>query len=123
MRVYIAGPWAKKELMHGAHAFVARRLRGAAKVVSTWTTQEEREYTDAELQALAERDWAELRSADTLILCGFKVKSEGKAVEMGAALALGMRVILVGTGLNIFCRLPQVEHVKTLGAAVALLQP
>lgn len=122
MRVYLGGPWKKKELLHAAHGYVRTKLRGVGTVVSTWTEQEERDYTDAELTELALSDWRELMSADVLIIYPLGTKSEGKATELGGALATGKRVILVGSPTrNIFYHLPRIERVESLAGAVRKL--
>lgn len=121
--VYLAGPWSRKTSLYFAHYYLRQR---GIPVVSTWTTQDEnRVYTEAELQLLAQRDWTELLQADVLILLSMGQKSEGKATELGAMLVRGKRVIHVRSRYeplhNIFLRLPSIEVVESLPAAAHLL--
>lgn len=115
MRVYLAAPWAHKAEAESAHAFMRQC---GLQVVSTWTTQDT--DTAASLEH-AQSDYAELQRANVLVLLNL-CKSDGKATEMGYALAKGYRVIVVGGREgNIFYHLPQVEHVPTLEHAIFAL--
>lgn len=119
--VYLAAPWVCKD---EAGAAKQRLLDAGIEVVSGWT---ERENTGPEIaqpdmveQALA--DQSEVDAANTLVILGLAA-SEGKASEMGMALAQGKRIILVKADRvgNIFYHLPCVERVDTLDDAIALL--
>lgn len=59
-------------------------------------------------------DWQDLRSAETLIAFTEEPRTHngrgGRHVELGAALALGLRTIVCGPRENVFCHLPQVAH-------------
>lgn len=121
-RIYLAAPWVYRvEAREAKQALVNAGL----SVVSGWTEREEGNGTydqdAAFLQHHAKLDADEVQAADTLVILNL-TKSEGKASEMGMALAQGKRVVLVGprTG-NIFYHLPEVEQVDTLDAAIALL--
>lgn len=120
-RVYLAAPWAQK-----MEASIAKQRLIAAglDVVSGWT---ERENTPAEIapermREQAELDRDEVNVADVLVILGLS-KSEGKATEMGMALARGKRVILVKSDCvgNIFYNLPNVQRVDTLDEAIGLV--
>ncbi len=66
-------------------------------------------------------DFEQVRDCNTLVIVN-AMKSEGKACEMGMALAMGKRVILVGPrDTNVFYDLPQVEQVASADEAIALL--
>lgn len=112
--VYIAGPWSHKVLLQGVHD--SFRNHYGILVASTWTKQAETSDPDT-LRRCAKQDWVELVASDVLVLFNL-AKSEGKACETGAALALGHRVILVGERAgNIFLHLPDVEQVQTMDEA------
>jgi hypothetical protein len=107
-RVYLAGSWKLIDVM----GFYKRQLLDAGiEVVSGWTEREADE--DSQLirrQEAATLDYAEVQKANTLVIVNL-MKSEGKACEMGMALALGHRVMLVGPrDTNVFYDLPQVEQ-------------
>jgi nucleoside 2-deoxyribosyltransferase len=120
-RVYLAGPWACKAEVADAKQ---RMLAAGIQVVSGWTERENtpQEIEPARMQKQAALDMAEVFASNTLVLMGL-AKSEGKATEMGMALALGKRVILVKDDCvgNIFYNLTQVERVDTLESAISLL--
>ncbi len=124
MRLYLGGAWVAKSLMHAAHGYMRER---GFEVVSTWTEQPDDAdgtCTSEERVYYAQRDWAELCSADTLVYCAFGgVKSEGKATELGAALMAGKRVLLVGKrDNNLFLHLPAVEQYDALRFAADALR-
>lgn len=116
-RVYLAAPW-----VHKADAGIAKKaLQDAGiEVVSGWTEREDspQETAPEEMVRQAGYDYAEVQKANTLVILNL-AKSEGKASEMGMALAYGHRVIVVGprTG-NIFYHLPQVEQVDSVQEAI-----
>ena len=78
---------------------------------------------------MAEEDWADVLAADALVFfCEPEhtdSKRGGRHVEFGAALALGKRVLTLGTNReNVFHELPAVEHHDTWqGALLALVRP
>jgi len=65
----------------------------------------------------ATEDWEDLLAADWLIAFTELPRSHpsrgGRHVELGAALALAKRIIIVGPAENVFCCLPQIERVDT----------
>lgn len=123
MRVYIAGSWAQKSWLHSAHTYVRRHGAPELKVVSTWTTQPDGDYETSCLGELAQKDWDELRSADALIYMQLGCVSEGKATELGGALMVGKRIILVGERKgNVFLHLPIIDQVGSLRDAIRTLR-
>ena len=73
-----------------------------------------------ELEDQATRDFIGVVRADALIVINAE-KSEGKAAEMGVAIALMKPVILIGKRTNIFHFLPSVHPVKDVRAAIRKL--
>lgn len=116
-RVYLAAPWAHRD---EAIAVKARLVNAGLNVVSGWTERESTapssgEIEPARMQVQAQLDWDEVVSCDVLVVLGL-AKSDGKATEMGIALTLGKRVILVKSDCvgNIFYHLPEVERVDNV---------
>lgn len=73
---------------------------------------------------LAEEDYADLKEAECCI--GFSeplrtASRGGRIVELGMALALGKRVIVVGGAEHIFHALAQIEHVRDTASLLVLL--
>ena len=64
----------------------------------------------------------DVNAADTLVLFADLVGRKGGCwVEIGMALARGMRIIVVGGRSNVFTYLDEVEHVETEDDLVELL--
>jgi hypothetical protein len=101
---------------------------GLGRVVSTW-------HTDASMKAeealgketltvnpeaglpMAERDISDLNCASALIfLSGGDAGRGGKHVELGYALGLNLRIILIGERTNVFHCLPQIERYPSFEA-------
>jgi nucleoside 2-deoxyribosyltransferase len=118
-RVYLAGSW-KDIVPMGKlkQQFIAAGI----DVISDWTEREaDEDQTLVSRQNAALLDFEQVRQCNTLVIVN-AMKSEGKASEMGMALALGKRVILIGPrDTNVFYDLPQVEQVATISAAIELL--
>ena len=70
-------------------------------------------------------DWADLMAADVCVAFTEPERSGpsrvGRHVELGAALASGHRVLVVGHRENVFTCLPQVEFHETWPTALAAL--
>jgi nucleoside 2-deoxyribosyltransferase len=117
MKVYIAGPWADRSLLAEVHQ--SARQAGL-DVVSHWVEQDGADGN----RACAMCDLAELQMADALLLVNSGL-SEGKAVELGYALAthkLIVCAVVSGTvSNNIFLNLPQVICVGAIPQAIDLL--
>lgn len=119
-RVYLAAPWVCIE----AAGYMKQRMVDAGiDVISDWTEREE----DSDKNPNTQRDAAiidmqQVRDCDALVLLSMKTRSEGKASEMGMAMALGKRIILVGPREgNVFYNHPMVEQVDTVWDAITLL--
>jgi hypothetical protein len=124
--VYIAGRFDRRgELVHAVHQLEELGITCTAN----WITEEpdlselpEGSQTSALIE-WALRDVEDVTAADTLIaftedlMLYDNVPSVwargGRHVELGMALALGMRVVVVGPRENIFTYLPQVEVVSS----------
>jgi hypothetical protein len=81
-------------------------------------------YTEDDWRALGLVDQEDVLAADTLV-CFAESEGEGgnggRHVEVGMALALGRRVIVVGRREHIFHFLPEVEVVESWPEALRLL--
>lgn len=126
MQVYLGARYSRHpEMQHYArdlathgHRCVARWLLGGHDFRAT-----EMGYvsSDAEdLQAVwAQEDWTDLMAADVAVFfteAPGEVQGRGRGgrhVELGAAIATGKRVCVVGYRENVFCWLPQVEFYAT----------
>jgi Nucleoside 2-deoxyribosyltransferase len=118
-RVYLAGSW--KDIVPMGK-LKQELVAAGIDVISDWTERERDEDQNlVSRQQAALIDFEQVRSCNTLVIVN-AMKSEGKASEMGMALALGKRIILVGPrDTNVFYDLPQVEQVATISAAIELL--
>lgn len=118
--VYVAGSSSEREAVAGHMA----SLRAAGVGVAyDWTTSQgyARPFDEGELRGQAALDLAAVRRADLVWYLAPRGKSEGSATELGAALALGKRVIVSGP----FCELGRIfpllagERFATHEAALA----
>jgi len=110
-KIYIAAPWTRK-----SEASWAQRLceQSGHTVTSRWITKHS-DILNAddpkhfpELQQQATEDLVDLRDATVFIIMNLE-KSEGKATELGYAVAYNKIIFLVGEpSINIFYHLPQV---------------
>lgn len=110
MIIYTAGPFADREYVKD----VRDALQAAGfKVKADWLdidAPSDREVSEAYLQEMAGIDYGQCSAADILVYCNTGYKSEGKATELGIALALGKPIYVVGPGgrsNNIFLNLGQ----------------
>jgi nucleoside 2-deoxyribosyltransferase len=127
MNIYLAGPWAERELMPG----YASKLEAAGHTITHkwWEVEvevDEEQWRDPTmLQEQAFLDVAGVVSADVVVLINSQ-KSEGKAVEQGIAIAHGIPILAVGVrgtvSKNVFHYLPCYEWVETLDDAVEMLK-
>lgn len=138
MNVYLAAPWTHKE--EAARFANVLEAAGHAITKKWWEHREVPGYLASgistanrdELAQQAAEDIAGVFLADAFVLLNYE-KSEGKAVETGVALALGVlqaknilvggpkRFILVGTGTNLFHYIPCWDIAQTPGDVLALL--
>lgn len=121
MQFYTAGPFKDRDYV--------REVRGALqvagyKVKADWldidATSDEA-VLEAYLKEMALVDLKDVIAADCLIYCNTGTLSEGKATELGVAIAMLKPVIIVGPGgrkNNIFCHLniPYCENIDLLVA-------
>lgn len=122
-RVYLAARFARQAELRE----VAAELRAAGvEVTSRWLGSERAlrsEDLDAHGRAaqLAQMDFEDLTSANVCIAFTEDSRAPtgrgGRHTELGIALALGMRVILVGPREHVFHCLPSVEHYPDWEAA------
>jgi hypothetical protein len=125
-KVYLAGRFSRR------HEFkqIADQITAAGhRVTSRWLDSDEHhlELDSGQLPAVAAavRDLDDVRAATVCIAFteepGGPQGRGGRHVELGAALALGMQVIVVGDPEHIFHLLPGVRQVDSAEAALAAL--
>ena len=113
--VYMIGRYSR-------HAELARRAAELGEVLgwhctSRWIRGDHDHAGQGEEvgRRYAEEDVADLRAADVVVAfteepgAGGRNRG-GRHVELGMALALNLRVIVVGPAENVFCLLPEVER-------------
>lgn len=122
--VYFAARYSRREELKGYRAELEAL---GIEVTSRWldTPQRDRsEYSDDDWRQLGQADQADVLAADALI-CFTEAPGEGgnggRHVELGMALALGRRVVIVGRREHIFHHLPEVEVVDGWPEAARLL--
>ncbi len=123
MRVYIAAPWVRKqETIEAGKLFTA----AGHTVTSRWFNHEGdpndpvgTDIPEAVLMRHATEDLYDVLTSEALIVLNL-AKSEGKAVEMGMAMAASIPVISVGARSNIFQSL--VTEVATVEDAIKALE-
>lgn len=108
VRLYIAAKYSRKqECRILAHALVARGVG----TTSRWHDLEvnESEQDSVQLQGYAERDLADIRAADGLVMLNHDEESVGRHIELGYALGLGKPVMVVGNTESVFHHLKEVK--------------
>jgi hypothetical protein len=122
VRVYFAARFGKAGELQG-HRTELERL--GHEVVSSWIDQNPKE-DEAEFPSLAQRDFDDIVRADTLIAftepprCGSR---GGRHVELGLALGMGKRTLLVGGHReHVFHWLPQVQVFETWPEYILVLR-
>lgn len=112
--IYVAALWTHKDQARYAVEFF--RSAGLS-VSSTWVDvpgSNDPDYLERE----AMRDWLEVQDAKVLVLLNLS-RSEGKAIETGMALSLGIPIIGVGKPSTVFHYLTKrFVWVDTLGEAL-----
>ena len=120
MNIYLAAPWSHR---HKARQ-VAQQLRDAGHdLVSRWHDVWALTDTDDPLmlEQEAAMDLQDVEDSDIVVVLNIE-KSEGKAVEQGYALGLGIPILIVGLPRgNVFQWLPEMHVVADLPNAFAYL--
>ena len=126
MKIYLAAPWTHKD---AARAVATDLTTNGHTITTRWwdhrdvpgyrsPTCSEEEF--AELAEQATLDLEGVTMADVFVLLNTGV-SEGKAVEMGYALSLGIPIICVGPRSNLFHYCDMVEVVDGVEALLMAL--
>lgn len=111
MRIYIAGRWSRRAEFRR----YARHLEAHGHVVtSRWLAQRTDAKSPAKARAEAERDLADVLRSDVLLAFTEPSRTNsrgGRFCELGAALATGIQVHLVGGHVeNVFSELVPVQN-------------
>jgi nucleoside 2-deoxyribosyltransferase len=118
MKIYVAGPWKHRDK---ARIAADQLTLAGHTVISRWLREHEDSIHHVALQREAMHDVQDLEQCSAVVYLNIE-KSEGKATELGMALALGKLVILVGERENnVFLHLPQIQRVDTVQEAIKLL--
>lgn len=121
MKVYIAGPWLRKDAAREARA---KLLEAGIECTSRWIDFEGGGGDTKIFQEEAINDMSDVRSSDALLLLNLQKRGEetsGKATETGMALALEKKVVMVGEPSNIFHYLPEVIRCSSVEEAIKCL--
>lgn len=94
MKIYIAAPWIHRDTMPA----IATELEsyGATITHKWWETESDKVRTVEDHQWNAYQDKVGVQTADAVLVIN-SASSEGKAVEQGIALGLGIPIFIVGT--------------------------
>lgn len=119
MKVYIAAPYSMR--LYEATDIRTALLRAGHDVTSRWIVQSPGEMN----HACAQEDLDDVASADVLLSYnpeGWRERGTGgRHIEMGYALALGKRIVMIGPRASVFHYLDQVTVVDTLEEALTWL--
>ena len=117
--IYLAARYTRREELLGyradlealGHTVTSRWLNGSHQISDAGLSEE---GTREERERFALEDWEDLRAAEWTIAFTEEPRVSnsrgGRHVELGAALAWGHRVTIIGPRENVFCCLEWVEH-------------
>jgi nucleoside 2-deoxyribosyltransferase len=117
MKIYLAARYSRRDelckyraiLESKGHQVTSRWLQGGHEITKEGSTQAAQEARTR----FAQEDWDDLMQADCCVSFTEEPRKTttrgGRHVEYGAALAKGMRCIVVGFRENVFHCLPEVE--------------
>jgi len=111
VRVYVAAKF--EEAVRASRLMALLRIDGH-RISYDWTVHTA-SASDAEIAAIAHLDIEGVRTADAIVVL-YHPRLKGGLVEMGGALALGIRVVVVDADPAdpcIFFRHPSIEHVES----------
>lgn len=119
MKVYLAGRYSRKpEFLR----FMDIIQASGHEVQADWLKSNHDHTPHAEC---AQIDVADIKACDVLIAFSEEPRVNnsrgGRHVELGIALALGKRIIIVGPVENVFMALPEIERVDTFREVKHLL--
>jgi len=123
MHLYIAAPWATR---HDMPEIVARFEAAGHTVPCRWwefpdvPNMQHPDYHD-QLEDNAVQDYLGVIQAEALVVINSDL-SEGKAVEMGMAIAHNLPVVLIGERTNLFHFIPSVVVVPDVRQALRKLR-
>ena len=120
-KVFVGGKWENREVVR---KFMDRLVAEGHTITHDWTKNEETTYrAELAIQALGDLDGVREADFSVFIVEDDKVIYRGVLVEMGAALAWGQRVYLLGEAQdsNIYSNHPNVTTLKNTDAWRAFL--
>jgi nucleoside 2-deoxyribosyltransferase len=113
--IYVAGPWQWREHV-GEFADRVNKIPGVSIIEPWWEHPDTQDSDD--LAEQADNDLRAVVECDLLVVLDYQL-SEGKMVEMGVALTVGVPIFvtrLAGKPKNIFQYLPEVVEFESEGA-------
>lgn len=124
MNIYIAGRFEDQFMLRDVSYMLIMQKH---EIVSTWLWSTDPYETDKEKAAIALKDYRDIIACNTLVLYSHLGEPlptrQAHSTELGLALAMGKRVILVGVKTdNVFHHLPSIEYCSTWGDLMKLLQ-
>ena len=121
MRVYFCGRFSQRQTFRWLrNALLAHH---GMTVCSRWIDYEDTPLDERTRMLRGIEDMLDLQSADLLLyLCSPIPGKGGRFVELGLALAYGLRIVMVGEPeAHIFSSMPQVERVESLSHVMSYL--
>jgi hypothetical protein len=123
-RLYLASRWSRRAEMQ-SHAAELEAL-GLARVEAAWLREPHDWDGESEpaARSLALDDYRDLSAADAVIAfteAPGGCRRGGRHVELGLALGLGRRVIIVGPIENVFCAMPGIIRFERWSNCLAWL--
>lgn len=122
MRIYLAARYDQHGLMlvyagkleSAGHQVTSRWIRQATGDMPDGCTVELMNQRPSECAPHAQTDMDDIRRSNVLVcFTEWPSSTGGRHVEFGYALALGIRIVIVGPREHIFHTIPQVEHYST----------
>lgn len=129
LKTYLAARYSRWQEMRQ----VAERLEAMGHMITSRWVQGQHQCNDDQLLnspewaiKIANDDLEDLWKADQLILFTDPIRTAtrgGKQVELGYAMALGLKIYIVGEPENVFQHLPHLTQVANVHFLYALLEP
>lgn len=124
MKIYLAGRFEDQFLLREASYMLIMLTH---EIASTWLWSDDPYETEKEKALIALKDYRDIQACDTLVLyshlCEPLPTRQAHSTELGLALAMGKRVIIVGVKTeNVFHHLPSIEYCPAWGDLMKLLQ-
>ena len=123
MKIYLAGRFEDQfPLREVSYMLIMQKH----EIASTWLWSDDSYETEKEKASIALKDYRDIIACDILVLYSHLGEPlptrQAHSTELGLALAMGKRVIIVGVKTdNVFHYLPSIEYCPTWGNLMQLL--